>query len=282
MVHPNLSRYLCWTLGISFAVGLPVAAASHGLLAVDLPSELMLVLLVSPAVVAIGLVAAGGGSAAVRLLLWRQGLRPPARWWVVALITPFAINAVALLAHAIGGGTPPELPGAPAPEQQVVPVWLLPLVFIAYSAAEEAGWRRYALPRLQARTSALTASVLLGLVWAVWHLPLHLVAGSTQGSIGYPSYVVGTIATSVVFTWLYNSSGGSLATVVLLHASAQASYVVLPVLPSVTGATTTYELAVTAKVLLAIVLIATFGARELSRSPRQTDGPTTRPIAPMA
>ena len=279
-MHPNLSRYLSWTLGISFAVGLPVAAASHGLLPVDLPIELLLVLLVSPAAVAIGLAATGTGRAGISRLLWRRGLRPAARWWAIALLTPFAINAAALLAYAIGGGTVPDLPGTPAPEQQVVPVWLLPLMFLAYSAAEEVGWRRYALPRMQVRTSALTASMLLGLIWALWHLPLHLVADSTQASIDYPSYVVGAMAMAVVFTWLYNSSGGSLAVVVLLHASAQASYVVLPVLPAATGTTTIYQLSVAANVLLAVTLIATFGAGDLSRSPRQTDGLATPRMQP--
>ena len=85
------------------------------------------------------------------------------------------------------------------------------------------------------------------------------------------------MAMSVVFTWLYNSSGGSLAGVILLHASAQASYVVLPVLPAATGTTSIHQLSVAGNVLLAVTLIATFGARDQPVAP----GPSWRVSAPL-
>lgn len=269
----ELWRYVAWTLGLALAVGLPVAASSHGWLATELSTDLLVVALASPAAVAVAITARNAGRGGLRRLLWRPRLRVAVAWWAVALATPFAINALALFAHALGGGTVPDLPGSPAPEQQGVPLWLLPLAFGAFSLAEEVGWRRFALPRLQARLTALTASLVLALVWMAWHLPLNLIAGSTQSSMGHGWYLAGLLAVSVVFTWLYNSTGGSLAAVTLLHASTQASNAFVPVLPSATGTATTYQLSVVVTVLLALGLLAAFGARDLSRAPRQVDAP---------
>jgi membrane protease YdiL (CAAX protease family) len=88
---------------------------------------------------------------------------------------------------------------------------------------EEPGWRGFALPRLQAVLSPLLASVVVGLGWAAWHLPLQL-RGAYEESMGLGSWGVVTrfasqVAVSVIFTWVFNRSGGSLLVVVILHTS---------------------------------------------------------------
>ena len=82
---------------------------------------------------------------------------------------------------------------------------------------EELGWRGYALPRLQQRHGALIASVILGLVWAGWHIPAWFTPGSGQDAISFPVFVVSVTAAAIIFTWLYNSTGGSLPVVILAH-----------------------------------------------------------------
>ena len=86
---------------------------------------------------------------------------------------------------------------------------------------EEAGWRGFALPRLQRRFDPLLASVILGAAWGAWHLPLHL-TGYYDAAFGGP--LVGllmraftTVPLAVVFTWTFNRSGGSVFAMVLLH-----------------------------------------------------------------
>lgn len=273
-MDPLLRRFVFGTIGISLAVGVPVAAASHGWLPAWI-SEVWLVLVVaSPAVVASVLTARSRRASALRRLVLRPSLRAAPQWWVAALAMPFLVNATALFMHGVRGGRLPDLPGSPPPEQQAIPLLALPLVLLVLSLFEELGWRRFALPRLQQRFSALTASLILGTIWGLWHLPMSLVDGSTQASIDLAWYVPATLAMSVIFTWLYNSSGGSLAVVVVLHAAVQASNIVLPVLPSVTGTSTVYEGTVLIYGLLAIGLTWSFGATHLSRIARQVESVT--------
>ncbi len=110
----------------------------------------------------------------------------------------------------------------------------LPLWMITSGFGEEIGWRGYALPRLQQRYSALTATLLLSILWGLWHLPLFFYMD--QPSIDTPladlpqfSYLyqplmnafwfLGLMAGAVVFTWLFNRSQGSILMVILFHGS---------------------------------------------------------------
>ncbi|HEU6445817.1 MAG TPA: CPBP family intramembrane glutamic endopeptidase [Gaiellaceae bacterium] len=98
---------------------------------------------------------------------------------------------------------------------------LLFLLFIFPGSAggEELGWRGFALPHLQAGRSALAASVVLGVAWGVWHLPLYLVGADLRPIGLFAPWVVLTVASSIVLTWMYNGTGGSLLIVVLFHAA---------------------------------------------------------------
>jgi len=158
--------------------------------------------------------AAGDGvrAWASQLLHWRVG----ARWWAVALLLPAATvtTAGALAVLAFGRPFAPESLGAAA----TYPLTMT-FVFLAGGGNEEPGWRGFALPRLQARFSALAASLVVGVGWVVWHLPLFAIPGSAQAGLPLHFYAVAVLAESVVFTWLYNGSGGSVLLAMTLHAS---------------------------------------------------------------
>jgi membrane protease YdiL (CAAX protease family) len=91
----------------------------------------------------------------------------------------------------------------------------------SFGYGEEVGWRGFALPRLQARHSALVSSLLLTLGWALWHVPLFLYRpGYTgMGVAGIAGWLFSLVTGSVLLTWLYNGSRGSLLTVALFHAA---------------------------------------------------------------
>jgi membrane protease YdiL (CAAX protease family) len=138
-------------------------------------------------------------------------------WYAVALLGWGAVDGVLVLLNVLAGGAVP-----PAPP---LSTWLsLPAVFLVTALLrggldEEVGWRGLALPRLQARYGALPASLLLGLIWAAWHLPLWFIPGQGQAEQSFPVFVLSVLLLSVVLAWLYNSTGGSLLIVVLAHAA---------------------------------------------------------------
>lgn len=82
---------------------------------------------------------------------------------------------------------------------------------------EEAGWRGFALPRLQARFGAMAAALIVGAMWALWHAPLFWWTGNPMAEHPVIPWLAAIMAQSAVFAWLYNGSGGSLAVVTLFH-----------------------------------------------------------------
>jgi membrane protease YdiL (CAAX protease family) len=98
----------------------------------------------------------------------------------------------------------------------------MPLLLVALfvpAVLEEVGWRGYALPRLQRRLGATSASVVLGVIWAGVHLPLWLLPDFGFADQSVPLYVVQVTSISVVLAWLYNGTGGSLLLTGLAHAA---------------------------------------------------------------
>ena len=82
---------------------------------------------------------------------------------------------------------------------------------------EELGWRGFALPLLQQRFSALGASVLLGIIWGLWHLPAFYISATPQSAFSLPIFLLGTVAYAIIMTALYNGSGGSIPLAFLFH-----------------------------------------------------------------
>jgi membrane protease YdiL (CAAX protease family) len=211
--HPLASFFLL-AYAISWLLWAPLVVSGD-----STPSGPGLVLLLLgslvPSTVAILLVAVLHGRAGVRkllrrLLMWRVGVG----WWIaVALVSTLATGAVGL-SVMLGGQSPDvtvTIPGA-------VALFVFSL-FPGSAGGEEIGWRGFALPQLQAARSALGATLVLGVVWGVWHLPLYLVGTDIRPLVLFAPWVVLAVAASVIYTWIYNGTGGSLLMVVLFHAA---------------------------------------------------------------
>ncbi len=143
-----------------------------------------------------------------RLIRWRVGVG----WYVVALLAPVAGWAIAAYVNVLLGAAPPSTDQL-AGWSLIITSTLIFLVNPFGGAFEEPGWRGYALPLLLRRHSALVASAVLGVMWALWHLPLFLV-----GFIPWPDAVL-IFALSFVFTAIYLRTSGSVLIAFLLHAS---------------------------------------------------------------
>lgn len=96
--------------------------------------------------------------------------------------------------------------------------WLLPLLILG-PLSEELGWRGYALGRLQKRMNAFAASLVVGVFWALWHLPLFYIVGTSQNlyDMSFLAFGAGLLAISVLYTWIYNNCGGSIWSAVFFH-----------------------------------------------------------------
>jgi membrane protease YdiL (CAAX protease family) len=165
--------------------------------------------LFGPAAAALVVAALAEGRAGVRDLLrrvaiWRVG---PA-WYAVALGLPALLS---LLVVGLGVAL-----GAPA-EVRFSDLSPLTLTLFVLVIGEELGWRGFALPRLQARFGALGASLLLGLLWAGWHLPNQFIPGLEVYGYGFPAFTAYVVAMTVLFTWLANYTRGSVLLAWLFH-----------------------------------------------------------------
>lgn len=219
---PELLAYFVLTFAISWAIEIPLALSAQGVIALQVPFALHYLASFGPLVAAAILALAVGGLPGVAKLLagvlkWRVG-RTFALYSVVAPIVLFA--AVVLTSRILQGFWPdlgllgqvdylPYLGVLPA-----LGLWLL-----TFGLGEEVGWRGFALPRLQATRSAFSASLVLGVFWACWHLPAIFYRDTyiEMGLLVIPMLLVVATVGSIVYTWLYNGTQGSLLMVVLFH-----------------------------------------------------------------
>lgn len=169
----------------------------------------------APAGAALALTAWNDGTEGVRKLL-RPILRVdvPARYYVFATLYIVVVKgAAAALVFAISG----TWPLIDTKSLAIIPFAIL--VSTPFQAGEEIGWRGYALPRLAARMGFARAGLLLGLIWAFWHLPQFYIPDADTYHQSFPIWAAQLVAISVAFAWLYVRTGGSLLLTMLLHAS---------------------------------------------------------------
>jgi membrane protease YdiL (CAAX protease family) len=169
----------------------------------------------APALVAICLTARSEGRTGVSALLRRILIaNVPVRYYVFAVSYLAAIKlGVALLHRAALGHWP-------AFTQES---WSLMLAAVAIStpfqSGEEIGWRGYLLPKLSARVGLRAASLMVGVIWACWHLPFFFYAGADKSGQPFAPYLLGVTALSVAMAWLYWRTHGSLLLTMLMHAA---------------------------------------------------------------
>lgn len=156
-----------------------------------------------------------------RLIDWQV----PARWYAFALGYMALVKLTVAALHRVVTGTWPVFGNVP---------WYAMLAATLFStvvggqAGEELGWRGYALPRLAKRFGLGGASVLLGVFWAGWHLPLFFFPGADLAGQSFLVYVLQVTALSVAMAWLYANTRGSLLPVMLMHAAVNNTKDIVP------------------------------------------------------
>ncbi|GCF09929.1 hypothetical protein KDI_34930 [Dictyobacter arantiisoli] len=208
---------------------------------------------------------AGIGKLLRRYIRWRVG----AFWYLLVFVgIPLLLVLVPML---MAGSISALLSGLP-----LYPITYIGVFFLGGPFLEEPGWRGFALPRLQQRLGPLRGSLLLGVLWGFWHLPLFFIPGYNGAGSGFVgistamlTFIVATSALSIVFAWVSNRTGGSLFLVMLLHASINSSGSLAPAFANtLVNQIMTYIILF---VFTLIIIIATRGRLSYDRYLRETE-----------
>jgi membrane protease YdiL (CAAX protease family) len=143
-----------------------------------------------------------------RLVRWRAGIQ----WYAIALLFPFALGFIAFGLSVLSGA---EVVGSFPEPGGVAMVFVFS--FFTIALGEEPGFRGFSLPRFMASRSAFAASLIVGILHALWHLPL--VIGGEESVI----FLLNPLGAAVLFTWIFNHTNGSVLIAMLLHASSDAA-----------------------------------------------------------
>ncbi|MBI9044957.1 MAG: CPBP family intramembrane metalloprotease [Anaerolineaceae bacterium] len=150
--------------------------------------------------------------------------RIPIRWYLAIFLFALTLHGLSALVDVLFGGSGATW-GEAALDFLANPfsIFLSFLFVTLIPFIEELGWRGYLLDRLQEKYSALASSLILGVLWSLWHLPLCFIPGSYQAGLGVGTlafwlFFLGIIPLSLPFTWIYNNTGRSTLAVILFHA----------------------------------------------------------------
>jgi membrane protease YdiL (CAAX protease family) len=250
-----LTFALCWGVG-AVINGTPVLAPNASFL-------------IGALIAALTIVALSGGRAGLKDLArsaFRWRVSPI--WYAVVFVVPVMIVAAVLVLVPVLGGTPPDWTKAPSLAETAMTFALFMVFPFATPIAEEIGWRGVALPRLLVGRSALVASLILGGIWALWHLPVVLSAPTIRVPI---PFMLTVIPTSVLFTWIYLHTRRSVFIAILFHATLDAAlgYGLVTVSPA--DAALVWWLVAATETVMVLVVIAVFGPNLERRPSRQAD-----------
>lgn len=215
--------YFILTYAISWSFMIPVAVAAQGLVDWNVPSALYYFASFGPMastliVTAITEGRAGLGNLLGRLLHGRLAFR----YYAFSVGLPFALFGLSAATRLLTSGSWPDLSllgkldYLPSPGiLGALGVWLL-----TYGMGEEVGWRCFALPHLQKNRTAASSALILGVLWTLWHTPAFFFRDTymAMGVFVLPAVFISVTFASVIFTWLYNATQGSLLVVILFHA----------------------------------------------------------------
>ena len=211
----SLPGYFILAYAISWTIGIPLALIAQGKLNWQIPFYVHYLYAYGPMLAALIIAGLTKGKAGIadifkRLFKWR--MRPV--WWLVTFSPLVGYLAIVVVQRMIQGvwadfSLLGEVNFLPNLGFGALFLWIF-----TYGIGEEIGWRGYALPRLQEKMSALNATLVLGVLWALWHLPIFFYLFEPAIAIGW---FFGLMSGAILFTWLYNSTDGSLLAVALWH-----------------------------------------------------------------
>jgi membrane protease YdiL (CAAX protease family) len=137
---------------------------------------------------------------------------------------------------------------------------------LVLAMGEELNWRGYLLPLLQTRFGAAVASLVLGICWFAWHIPLQFVPGDANSGFPLALWGLSIVATAFVYTWLFNNTGGSVLAVTVFHGLFNTLGPFIALHPSVTGNSLSVYVLVGVNLTFATAILAVYGTKSFTRA----------------
>jgi membrane protease YdiL (CAAX protease family) len=259
-----------WFWWALFIFGILKMPAGIGTSQVDLKSAGPLILLIAltpygPTIAGFVMAALTEGKTGVKSL-WKRFWNPNFSLkglFVTLLFLPILQLVANLVSRTLDGQAYPFLTWPNQPWMFIPP--FIANMLVNGGMSEEFGWRGYVLPRFQARWNALTSSIALGAIWASWHIPLWFVPGDTHNQRFFWGWTAGLILFSILMTWIFNNTNGSVLAVILFHGIANS----VGDLIWCCGSSVWHFYGV--ELLAVIIILIIFGAKNLVRHPSIID-----------
>jgi len=219
----SVISYFIIAYAVSWSFEIPLALLRQGIISVHIPMWLHYFASLGPLTAALIMTSFIEGRSGLRNLIARIfKWRIDVRYYAYVILIPVGLFSFACILNRILTGNWPNLTllGEVDYLPYLTPLGALGIWLITFGLGEETGWRGYALPHLQKTQSATTATLILGILWACWHLPMFFYRDTymQMGIMGFPMLALSLLFAAMIFTWLYNSTGGSLLIVITFHA----------------------------------------------------------------
>jgi membrane protease YdiL (CAAX protease family) len=272
------SRFFLLTYAFSWVFWIPVI-----FLELSLPVAMLIVIFgaFGPSIMGVVLTHRSGDREEKRDF-WDRFLylrRIGAGWWlVILLIFPAIAFASSVVEVLLGGAWPTLAMPTATPEGGGGLIGILGFIIVMILGgplAEELGWRGYALDRMQAGSTALLASLVLGVLWCVWHWPLFFMEQTSQGAMGFFTvsfwlWHIQVLCLAVIYTWVYNNNRRSTFSAFLLHFFGNTTFSFMAGLGD--ALTVRYQLISTGfHVAIAVAVVLYWGGRTMTRARRDAD-----------
>lgn len=212
--------FIALTYILTWSVEIPAALAKHGQVSIHIPKALQMICTLSPGIVALLLTMFFFKKRGMRFLTkgivkWRVKFR----WYLFLIISSLVFCGLSLFFYNLICAQHVR------PDQFYNFLFYFLLILPLSALWEEIGWRGFLLPILQKNHTPLQASLIIGLVWGLWHLPIYLAIDpyGEKTLLYFDVMFIGCFAISILQTWFYNATNGSLLICILFHNSINTS-----------------------------------------------------------
>ena len=260
----NLLLFFILTFVISWLLWLPSVLVSSGLIPAGPIQIFGQFAIFGPFIAAFALTFANTGKDGAKQLFFSGWNIKFNKKWIFALFLPIFISVVAFL--IVSALEPMNRLQYAWPAIMWIPNFIL-FYFIGGPFTEEYGWRGYALDRLQSKFNAMFSSLILGVIWSFWHLPLFFIAGTVQENIPLYEFILLTTVLSVFYTWILNNNRDKNGNInvflaIMFHAISNFSSGILPYWVTDLGRWILFVI----NLAIVIVIVALYGFKKLNKS----------------